>query len=64
LDLDISEADLDLSGNVEMEDATIPETETDKPMPRESKFKKGLAKRTGNISANRGRPAAKCWTRI
>ncbi len=44
LDLDISEANLDLSGNVEMEDATIPEMETDKPTPRKSKFKKGFSK--------------------
>ncbi len=44
LDLDISEANLDLPGDIEMEDATIPEMEKDEPTPRKSKFKKGFRK--------------------
>jgi hypothetical protein len=64
LDLDISEANLDLPGDIEMEDATIPEMEKDEPTPRKASLRRVLAKRTRNISANSRSMAAKCWTRI
>ena len=43
-DLDVSEADLDLSGDEIMIDATDAETETGKLAPRESRFTKGMSK--------------------
>jgi hypothetical protein len=43
-DLEVSEADLDISDDEKMTDATNAETETGKPMPRESRFTKGISK--------------------